>query len=107
MDYVYDPVPGEAPFTPMPDYELGVPHSFFEYEIDNKLHYLMTVDQQFIPEDERPWGVEKNPNCSKEYWKPQVDLQEEQEMNSSDWMPNTEKNVYGDKDFVAPKKIVS
>lgn len=45
MDHAYDPVPGEPPVTPMPDYELGAPYSWFEYETDNRLHSIMCHDQ--------------------------------------------------------------
>lgn len=74
MDESYDPVPGEPPVCPMPDYELGAPFSFFEYETDNRLHYLMTADQQFIPESERPFDQGRNPNCTTTLWRPQRDL---------------------------------
>jgi hypothetical protein len=74
MDDAYDPVPGEPPICPMPDYELGVPYSFFEYEMDSKIHGLMVFDQQFIPESERPFDQGKHPHCSKTLWKPQQDI---------------------------------
>ena len=74
MDESYDPVPGEPPLCPMPDYELGAPNSYFEYEVDNRLHYLMVADQQFIPEDERPFDQGRNPHCTKTFWRPQQDL---------------------------------
>ena len=47
MDHAYDPVPGEPPVAPMPDYELGAPYSWFEYETDNRLHSIMVHDQVF------------------------------------------------------------
>lgn len=94
MDHVWDPVPGEPPVSPMPDYELGVPASYFEYEIDNRLHYLMCFDQQYIPESERPCPVPKNPHCSADYWKPQADLEEEHSMESNEWVPKTYTDVY-------------
>jgi hypothetical protein len=45
MDHAYDPVPGEPPVCPMPDYELQSPYSWFEYETDNRLHFIMCQDQ--------------------------------------------------------------
>jgi hypothetical protein len=99
MDHAYDPVPGEPPICPMPDYENGVPHSFFEYETDNRLHYLMTQDQNLIPESERPCPTPKNPHCSKDYWKPQTDLKEENDMNEPNWAPETFYNVYNKSTF--------
>lgn len=53
-----------------------------------------------IPEDERPCPVKKNPNCSKELWRPQSDIHEEKEMESPDWYPkNTHYNIYNRSDF--------
>lgn len=48
MDHSFDPVPGEPPVCPHPDYELGAPYSWFEYETDNRIHELMVVDQVFF-----------------------------------------------------------
>lgn len=103
-DNAWDPVPGEAPICPMPDYELGVPASYFEYEIDNKMHLLMTHDQSYIPEPERPCPVPKNPHCSKDYWRPQSDLERDQKMEDPDWVPNTYYNVYNTEKFTESKK---
>jgi hypothetical protein len=103
-DGVWDPVPGEAPVVPMPDYELGVPASYFEYEIDNRLHYQMVSDQQFIPESERPCPVPKNPNCSSDIWQPQADLEEEHNMEDNDWVPRTRYNIYNSDKFVTSEK---
>jgi hypothetical protein len=104
MDNAYDPVPGEPPLLPQPDYELGVPASWFEYETDNRLHEIMCFDQQYIPEDERVFPVPKNPSCSKDYWKPQSDLMEEDQMENPNWYPrDTINNVYGRKDFIKQK----
>ena len=104
MEQVWDPVPGEPPVSPMPDFELGVPASYFEYETDNKIHYLMTFDQQFIPESERPCPTEKNPYCKSDHWKPQADLEEENEMNDPNWVPNTKQNAYADDNFKKAKQ---
>lgn len=97
-DHAWDPVPGEPPVVPVPDYELGAPGSYFEYETDNRLHQLMSEDQTIIPENERPFPVPKNPHCSKNYWKPQSDLKEQDEMQNHTWVPQTSQNVYGRKD---------
>ena len=48
MDHSYDPVPGEPPISPNPDYELGAPYTYQEYEVDNKMHYVMVFDQVSI-----------------------------------------------------------
>merc|ERR1740133_296886 len=73
----WDPIPGDLPIRIHPDYDLGVPYTWFEYEMDSRIHYLMTDDQMYIPEDERPFPSPKNPHCSKEMWRPQEDLLEE------------------------------
>lgn len=105
MDHAYDPVPGEPPVCPVQDYENGAPYSFFEYEMDNRLHQTMSEDQHLIPEDERPCPVPKHPNSSKILWRPQNDLQEEDEMKNPDWYPkDTLYNVYQRKDHVAERK---
>lgn len=96
QDHVWDPVPGESPYITMPDYELQVPASYFEYEIDNRLHTMMTFDQQFIPEDERPCPIPKNPNCSSEYWRSQADLEEHHSMHEESWKPDTLYDIYND-----------
>jgi hypothetical protein len=49
----------------------------------------------FIPENARPFPAEKNPFCSKEMWRPQEDLDEEEEMRDPNWYPkNTHYNIY-------------
>jgi len=53
-----------------PDYDLGVPYTWFEYEQDSRLHYLMTDDQIYIPEDVRPYPADKNPHCNSYHWRP-------------------------------------
>lgn len=112
MDHSFDPVPGEPPVAPHPDYELGAPNSWFEYELDNRLHEIMVSDQvslviwyqQFIPESERPCPLPKNPHCSKDYWRPQQDLREEDEMQNPAWYPkNTPYNIYNRSDYTKDK----
>ena len=34
----WDPIPGELPIRTHPDYDLGVPFTFFEYEMDSRIH---------------------------------------------------------------------
>jgi len=97
----WDPIPGELPIRVHPDYDLGVPYTWFEYEMDSRIHYLMSEDQIFIPEDERPYPSEKNPHCDGHLWKPQEDLLQDEEMRDPNWYPkNTMFNVYNRKDFV-------
>ena len=114
MDHSYDPVPGEPPISPMPDYELGAPYSWFEYESDNRLHSIMVHDQvryininfnfqQFPPESERQFDEGKNPHCSKDYWRPQQDIKQSEEMENPNWYPKTHYNVYNRSDFKGDK----
>lgn len=72
----WDLIPGELPIRIHPDYDLGVPYSWFEYELDSRLHYLMTDDQMYIPEDVRHFPTDKNPHSSSYLWRPQEDLVE-------------------------------
>lgn len=99
FDNAYDPVPGEPPICPMADYELQAPYSYFEYELDNRIYQTMIQDQQFIPEDERPFPVAKNPHCNSELWKPQSTYKEEQEMSDPNWVPKTYYNNYAKDNF--------
>lgn len=97
---LWDPIPGELPLRIMPDYDLGVPYSWFEYEMDNRLHHAMVEDQMFIPEAKRVFPSEKNPHCTTEKWRPQQDLREEDEMRDPNWYPKeTRYNIYNRKDF--------
>lgn len=43
-EHPWDPIPGELPIRIHPDYDLGVPYTWFEYEMDSRIHYLMTED---------------------------------------------------------------
>jgi len=99
-EHPYDPIPGELPIKIFNDYDLGVPNTWFEYEVDSRLHTLMVKDQMYIPEDARPFPSPKNPHCSKEFWRPQEDLKEEEEMRDPNWRPKgLYYNVYNEKDF--------
>lgn len=96
----WDPIPGELPIRIHPDYDLGVPYSWFEYEMDHRIQSLMTEDQFYIPEDVRKFPDDKHPHCSKDTWKPQEDLRKEDEMRDPNWYPKeTNWNIYQKKDF--------
>lgn len=96
----WDPIPGELPIRVHPDYDLQVPYTWFEYETDSRIHYLMTDDQMYIPEDARPFPSPKNPHAHSYKWRPQEDLIEEEEMRDPNWYPkNTAFNVYNREDF--------
>lgn len=96
----WDPIPGELPIRIHPDYDLGVPYTWFEYEQGSRLHWLMTDDQIYIPESERPFPSEPNPHCSKEMWRPQEDLADEDDMRDPNWYPKgTHYNIYNRDDY--------
>jgi hypothetical protein len=100
MENPWDLIPGELPMRIHPDYDLGVPFSWFEYEMDGRMQNLMTEDQIYIPESERPYPAEKNPHCSGHYWRPQEDLLEEEEMRDPNWYPkDTYYNIYNQPSF--------
>jgi hypothetical protein len=94
----WDPIPGELPIRIHPDYDLGVPYTFFEYEMDSRLHYIMTEDQMYIPEDVRPFPSVKNPNAHSYIWRSQENLIDE--MRDPNWYPkDTYYNIYNREDF--------
>ena len=96
----WDPIPGELPIRVHPDIDLGVPYSWFEYEMDSRIHFLMTEDQMYIPEDVRPYPADKNPHCYSYLWRPQEDLIEEEDMRDPEWYPKqTYYNIYNRTDF--------
>ena len=91
----WDPIPGELPLRFQPDYDLGVPYTWFEYEMDNRIHMQITTDQQYIAEDERPFPIDKNPHSHKYIWKPQEDMKRDDAMRDPEWYPEgTHENIY-------------
>lgn len=101
----WDPIPGELPIRVHPDYDLGVPYTWFEYEMDSRIHYLMSEDQMGIPEDSRPFPSVKNPNASSHHWRPQEDLIEEDQMRDPNWYPkDTYYNIYNREDHTRPEE---
>lgn len=101
----WDPIPGELPIRIHPDYDLGVPYTWFEYEMDSRLHYIMTEDQMYIPEDQRPFPSVKNPNAHSYIWKSQENLIEEDEMRDPNWYPkDTYYNIYNREDHKRPEQ---
>ena len=103
---LWDPIPGELPIRMQADYDLGVPYSFFEYEMDSKIHCMMTEDQMYIPENERPFPSKKNPHATTALWRPQVDLEEEEQFRDPNWFPkDTAYNIYNQPDFERPQHL--
>ncbi len=66
----WDFIPGELPIRIQPDYDLGVPYSWFEYEMDSRIHGNMTRDTIYIPESERKFDEGKNPHAHNYLWRP-------------------------------------
>lgn len=58
------------------DLDLGVPNTWFEYEIEWSTEINVSNDQMNIPEDIRPFDTGRNPNCRGELWKSQEKLSE-------------------------------
>ena len=83
----WDFIPGELPIRIQPDYDLGVPYTWFEYEVDSRIHAGMVNDQIYIPEYEREFGTQKNPHCHTHTWRPQEDLKRDEEMRDPNWYP--------------------
>lgn len=96
----WDFIPGELPLRIQPDYDLGVPYTWFEYEMDSRIHGHMIHDHVYIPEDKREFGTHKNPHCSRGRWRPQEDLKRDEEMRDPNWYPkDTLHNIYNQPDF--------
>ena len=103
----WDFIPGELPIRVHPDYDLGVPYTWFEYEMDNRMHQQMVEDQMGIPEDARPFDTGKNPHASKTMWRSQEDMKREDEMREPEWYPkDTYYNIYNRKDFSRESKTL-
>ena len=67
----WDFIPGELPIRVHPDYDLGVPFTWFEYELDSRIHGHMVNDGIYIPENERRYDEGKNPHSNSYLWRPQ------------------------------------
>lgn len=67
--------------------DLGVPNTWFEYE-QEWLGEMVGIEDQFpLPEDMRPYPSPRNPNCRKELWRSQDDIQEQMDMEAENWFP--------------------
>ncbi len=96
----WDFIPGELPIRVSPDYDLGVPYTWFEYEMDSRIHSLMTNDGVYIPENERRFDEGKHPHSNAYIWRPQQDLKRDEEMRDPNWYPkDTHQNIYNKKDW--------
>ena len=75
----------DPPIKVTGDLDLGVPNTWFEYELEWSTEMVIAVDQMNIPEDIRPFATKKNPFARKELWKSQEQLQLEKEMLDPEW----------------------
>ena len=89
---------GETAIHPIPDFDLSVPNTWFEYEEETWQTFAMIDDQFTLPEDLRRQS-EKHSNASRELWRSQEDLERIEKMKDPDWVPETKYNVYQKEDF--------
>lgn len=62
---------GDSALKVTGDMDLGVPNTYFEYELEWSSEALMGVDQMNIPESIRPFATPRNPYSRRELWKSQ------------------------------------
>ena len=91
---------GEPPIKVVMDFDMSVPHTWFEYEDEMWSQRIFVEDQNTIPEGKRRFPTPKHPNCNKELWKSQEDLDRLEDMKRVDWTPeDLEFNIYHDPNF--------
>ena len=93
---------GEPPIKPLIDFDLGVPNTWFEYEEEQWSEQCFVEDALTLPESIRRFPTEKNPNCNRDLWKSQEDLDKIEFMKNPEWTPqNLPYNIYNVDNFVA------
>ena len=91
---------GDIPIKPYHDFDLLVPRSWLEYQLENWQFSNIQNDQMNLPDEYRQFPTERNPHARKELWMSQNHLHEINGMETStEWVPETQFNVYGKKDF--------
>lgn len=81
----------DPPIKVTGDLDLGVPNTWFEYELEWSTEQAIATDQMNIQEDIRPFGTTKNPYARSELWKSQEQLALEKEMLDPAWkLPATQ-----------------
>jgi len=60
---------GDPPIKAQSDIDLGVPNTWFEYELEWWNEHSIVEDQMHLPEDMREFPSPKNPYATKELWK--------------------------------------
>ena len=75
----------DPPLKVTGDLDLGVPNTWFEYELEWSTEMAIANDQMNIPEDIRPFDTGRNPHATASLWKSQERLLEEKEMRDPEW----------------------
>ena len=75
----------DPPIKVTGDMDLGIPNTWFEYQLEFSTELAIAQDQMNIPEDIRPFDTGRNPNCTSTMWKSQEQLEEEQAMRDPAW----------------------
>lgn len=75
----------DPPIKVTTDLDLGVPCTWFEYELELSTSALIILDQMNIPEDIRRFPTARNPHCRTEMWKSQEQLEMEHEMEDPNY----------------------
>ncbi len=97
---------GELPIHPLVEFDLSVPDTWFEYEEETWMEVIMQKDQIQLPEDLRK-PSNKHPNCSKELFYSQEELDRFEEMKDPNWVPQElPNNVYNDKNFKSTREVL-
>lgn len=100
----YDQFPTDIPWRPNMDLDLSVPYTWFEYEVDSRMEFMINEDQMFMPERDRPCPTERNPHCRKELWRPQSELAERVDMFDPEYYPKSRFNIYNRPNFKGENK---
>jgi len=101
----YDQFPTDVPWRPSLDLDLSVPYTWFEYEVDSRMEFMISEDQMYLPERDRPCPTARNPHSRKELWRPQADLGEKIDMLDPEYFPKTTFNVYNRSNFKGEKQV--
>lgn len=97
---------GEYAIHPMVDFDLSVPRSWFEYEDEQYSESRLLADQITLPDDQRREST-KHPNCNKELWYSQNEMDRFEEMKDPEWtVKDLSMNVYHSDNFVSNRKVI-
>ena len=76
----------DPPIKPTGDLDLGVPNTWFEYEMELSNEMNIAEDQMPIPEDIRPFGTPRNPFARNYLWKSQEQIDREKTMEDPNFV---------------------